>query len=399
MRNQNFEYFTPTDAEFKDLWQNALFAFDANVLLSLIRYKDSAKEEVLNVMKELGANLWLPHQACVEFLRNRHKVFYGLQKPFDEISNIIETQIKEFNSKLDGIIRENKNHPSIDFEQIKSAASRSMKDVEKVLTSFKEKHPSFKAAEKTVDDLNSIFKDRTGGPFDPKDIEGHTKEALRRIAAKIPPGYEDSKKDDGGVGDYFIWRQLIEKAKLEKRPIIFITEDVKDDWWLRVNGKTIGPLPALRREFFDEAGQYFYAYRVVEFLSRSNSIAAPKVSKATLEEAGIVSKSWIPRTYKYRPPHGSRFLGLRRKRGDLIEKVHKMDVVLNNPEHLEILTEEDRNYLFQQRRKASVEIGKIDEIISSDRGLSARLIRELEIAEVNTSSDDAKVAARDDQET
>jgi len=32
-------------------------------------------------------------------------------------------------------------------------------------------------------------------------------------------------------GDLIIWKEMIEKAKAEKRPIIFVTDDGKSDWW------------------------------------------------------------------------------------------------------------------------------------------------------------------------
>ena len=44
-----------------------------------------------------------------------------------------------------------------------------------------------------------------------------------------------------------------EKAKVTKKPIIFISGDVKEDWWLEKDGKRIMPLPQLKKEIYDEA--------------------------------------------------------------------------------------------------------------------------------------------------
>ena len=46
---------------------------------------------------------------------------------------------------------------------------------------------------------------------------------------------EDIKK----YGDLILWYQIIDKAKESKKPIILISGDVKEDWWLEKNGKRI----------------------------------------------------------------------------------------------------------------------------------------------------------------
>ncbi|WP_204277464.1 PIN-like domain-containing protein, partial [Escherichia coli] len=60
------------------------------------------------------------------------------------------------------------------------------------------------------------------------------KEGEDRYAKKIPPGYKDAKKDAGEFdkyGDLIIWKDMIGKAKADKRPILFISDDAKEDWW------------------------------------------------------------------------------------------------------------------------------------------------------------------------
>src|SRR6266851_3998003 len=69
---EGFEgYRTPTDADYKHLFQHGLVVPDTNVLLNLYRYNHETRDDFFNVLQRLGSQLWVPHQALVEFWRNR----------------------------------------------------------------------------------------------------------------------------------------------------------------------------------------------------------------------------------------------------------------------------------------------------------------------------------------
>src|SRR6516164_5133706 len=63
-----------TEAEYGDALQSALVVVDANVLLDLYRYNESTRDDLLDVLRQLGDRLWIPHQALREFWRNRISV-------------------------------------------------------------------------------------------------------------------------------------------------------------------------------------------------------------------------------------------------------------------------------------------------------------------------------------
>jgi hypothetical protein len=41
-------YYSPSDEEFSELWQNCIFIFDTNVLLDFYEYNDETREDFLN---------------------------------------------------------------------------------------------------------------------------------------------------------------------------------------------------------------------------------------------------------------------------------------------------------------------------------------------------------------
>ena len=88
--------------------------------------------------------------------------------------------------------------------------------------------------------------------MEPGELEEALREAMRRVTAKIPPGYKDNDKSDPS-GDYVVWRQLMNEAVKRKLPVVFITDDAKPDWYQEYRGRTIGARRELREEMAAEA--------------------------------------------------------------------------------------------------------------------------------------------------
>lgn len=64
-------YRRPTQEEFSHMWQEGIFAFDANVLLNIYRYTPETRERFCELLKRLNARIWIPHQTALEFHRQR----------------------------------------------------------------------------------------------------------------------------------------------------------------------------------------------------------------------------------------------------------------------------------------------------------------------------------------
>ncbi len=102
------------------------------------------------------------------------------------------------------------------------------------------------------------------------------------VANKLPPGYKDASKDDHGIGDQLVWRCIIAIAKEKRLPIVFVSGDVKSDWFYRAEGKALFP----RFELVDEirrtsGGKSFHIINFSEFLALfgANTTAVDEVQK------------------------------------------------------------------------------------------------------------------------
>ena len=123
-------------------------------------------------------------------------------------------------------------------------------------------HPDLNEVDLLRDRLAEILHDQTiGDPFGAEKHRELRAEGERRYKQKIPPGFKDDDDDaEHPYGDFYVWCQLKDRASAIQRPVIFTTDDRKEDWWLRLHGKTIGPRPELIQEMLDSTGQMFYMY-------------------------------------------------------------------------------------------------------------------------------------------
>lgn len=139
------------------------------------------------------------------------------------------------------------------------------------LDNKRENHPDYIKDDSILNKLIVLFDGKVGAQYTDDELESLYKEADKRYKEKIAPGFEDDGKKEGNkkYGDFLLWKQTLEKAKKGNTPIILVTDDRKDDWWQRVSGRTIGPLPQLVREMRNVSGVDFYMYQSDPFLIQS----------------------------------------------------------------------------------------------------------------------------------
>lgn len=283
-------YFRPTAGEFATLWTGCLFAVDANVLLNLYRYSQSTREELEKTLDSVRDRLFMPHQAAREFLRNRLSVTAGQAEEYAKATKTIRG--------LKDLLADKKRHPFLPDEQLQKFTTL----VEELCSHLDEQKVALLnrlAEDEILDFVEQTFAGKIGESFDDEALRKLAHEGESRYQSEVPPGYRDGKKDGGGdtprkYGDLVVWKQLIKKAKETARPLVFVTDDKKDDWWLEQSGRTIGPRPELVEEFSKLTGQRFWMYSVDKFIeeaARAGNVAINVAAIAEIIEAREVAKS------------------------------------------------------------------------------------------------------------
>jgi len=286
MRKSFPGHFRPTDDGFSSIWTQCIFAIDANVLLHLYRYSPLTREALEKTLTSVKERLFLPHQAAKEFLRNRLSVTAAQAEEY-----------KKALAALKGIhttLTNAKKHPFLSGQELQAFCDL----IPKLETQLESRMATLLARlnnDEVLDFVASLFDGKTGAGFSEPDLAKISAEGDQRYRNEIPPGYKDAKKDAVGdpwrkYGDLILWRQVIAKAKASSVPIILITDDRKEDWWLEQSGRIIGPRTELREEFWREAGNEFWMYTVDKFLERAAASANTPVSQEAIAEVIQVSE-------------------------------------------------------------------------------------------------------------
>lgn len=255
------------DEERKRIWEDAYLTVDTNVLLDLYRYHENTREKILKSFEFFDGRRWISNQAAKEFFNNRSRVVVSslleFEKNIEKMKSLKEYFINEISN-----IKKSRVIPEDFLSKFEENIDKEMDDAINRMENLYDSHPNYISSYDPI--LNSIFEyfnGNLGEGFGEEDVEIETKEAQRRVDEKIPPGYLDVDKDNGGYGDYFMWSQIIKKSKNIKKPMILVTSERKGDWWQSHSGRTVGPRSELLEEFYIKTeGQQILIYQTDNFL-------------------------------------------------------------------------------------------------------------------------------------
>lgn len=274
-------YFKLTEREINKLWEKALFVFDANILLNLYRYSDETRDDFFKILEKVKDRIWIPHQSASEFFNNRLTVINQQEKSYEEASSSLKLIENEF--------KNSRQHPFITAKLLKKFSSLT-KEICEQLTESKEFHNKRINQDDILDKIEALFNGKVGNEYEKDKLEEVYKEGESRFLDKIPPGYKDGgKKDDTSkdihkYGDLIVWKQVLDKSKELKKGIILITDDRKEDWWVRFKGKTLNPRPELKKEFQSETKQAFHMYQSDRFLEFATKYLNAEINANALQE-------------------------------------------------------------------------------------------------------------------
>ncbi|MER8964507.1 PIN-like domain-containing protein [Mesorhizobium sp. M0808] len=280
MRKLFHGFYEPSEKEFEKIWSDGLLVPDTNVLLHLFRFMPERRAEILAAFKSFGDRLWLPYQVASEFHAGWRSADSGNRAAYAKLKEELAKKRSEVDAAIAALSRFDPWPKGSSMESI----GKFFEGLAQEVDAASEKLP---AARSVFEAVTSIFEGKVGDP--PVDLDARLKEAERRYQNKIPPGY----KDEGRAGDYLIWAEMKEKAKAVAKPVLFLTDDKKEDWWAEHMGKKIGPRPELRQEFAAATDQMFYAYQPARFLALVAARTKNVVSQETVQEMERVQEERV----------------------------------------------------------------------------------------------------------
>ncbi len=285
-------YYRKKDDEIKEIWKNGLIIFDTNILLNLYRYSESTRNVILDLIQKFSNQIYLPHQAALEYNRNRYEVISEQEKAYKEFLEKIRQIQKDLQTT---------NKPPFLSEKVDSDLNIVFEKVNNEVEESIKKFCNYLKDDPIYEKITLLFQNRISKNYDVTKLNEIYKEGEERFKNKIPPGFEDEKNKDGNrkFGDLILWKQVIDLANEFKKDIILITDERKSDWWWKIkDGRTMGPRQELVQEIREFANVNFHMYSTERFLSYGQTFHKEQISEQAVQEIRAMKKAEIEEIQK-----------------------------------------------------------------------------------------------------
>jgi hypothetical protein len=275
MSKKEFIINLPDKKNNTSLKTKSVFVFDSCSLLSLYSFTDKERSNFLFNLKKLADEnrIWLPYQFLEEFEMHRLEKIQEQHEAYTKFKNIVDIQFK--NIIQDQSMKDFGNHKFL--KKYKENYIKRVKNVNKEiveeLNKAKSEHPDWRFTDPVKKVLMKCFDGKIGDPYSDERYEEIFSIGLERYSKFIPPGYKDANKNRTDItkkkqyGDLIAWFQIMDYAKNHKKPIVIVTDDMKEDWWNKQSGRSFGPRVELMYEIYDYAGTYLEMFSMEKFLN------------------------------------------------------------------------------------------------------------------------------------
>jgi len=271
------------------LWRTATIVFDTSALLNLYEFSEKSRDDIFNfIASKLKNKIWLPYNVQYEYIKNREKPINSAIKSYEDLIINYKSMYENF-VQIKNRTKSGEKHPTINPEIISGLEKEMGVFKENFDKEIKSKISILNGSKENDDIYNFIIKNFSfGKPYSHSKIIEIIKEGEFRYANFLPPGYMDQKDKLGfqKYADLIIWKQIIEYSNDEKKPIILIMDDLKEDWWvLDKKRKPIMPRPELVEEIRESGNAEFWMYTISDFLKKFPEL----IEETTIQEVQNVT--------------------------------------------------------------------------------------------------------------
>ncbi|ENN8378333.1 hypothetical protein ACAX46_003796 [Providencia rettgeri] len=292
------------------LSKKTIFVFDTNCFFNLYRCEKNTREEVMTTIEAVQERIWFPFQVCFEYQRNRLSIIKNSLSDFSEI----EIELKKIVQIL-GTLCGDKLNVQGKYKSLHTDLCVLRDKVKEDINEFVTNKVNAKLNENDYisksDEVRSwldlLSKEKIGKPLNQDQVDKINKIGERRYKYKVGPGWgDDSKKQEyyfNGVfysakyGDLYLWNEILNKSEDEDvDSIVFVTNDVKSDWWFKLdqNDDVYGPLEVLKTELISRGNCNFKMYTQPQFLKvAKNYLTNVKINELSIKELENISSDHI----------------------------------------------------------------------------------------------------------
>lgn len=273
-----------TQEEKRKILEEGLIVFDTCSLGRIYLMTREAQKNMVAILMLLKERIWIPAQVKLEFSVHHNEFRYRALNScyeFGKSHTYVDRYIKSI-IRLQQRLSIGGFHPyfsqeaSDALEKNKQQIIESKEQIEKIKNEQWEQQKEKIQTSANEDDLYKLFSTLNAGHgFSLKELITIAEEGESRYSHRIPPGYMDEKEKHGiqKYGDLILWKEILHEAKNVKKDVLFISDDVKEDWNVK---KTDIIRPELESEFEKETGEKILKLRLEDFIKELVAISQLK---------------------------------------------------------------------------------------------------------------------------
>lgn len=265
----------------KEIWADGIFVWDTSALCRLYALTPVVRDQMIDILETVADRIWIPAHVMTEFDRHCREELKKPLSKYDMPKDLGKAMsVSAVGAYLKELTDNHHLHPLIEDEALKKATDNYQevtKAIEKLRVCLQDALKQGKdnyEAEIKDDKLGNFVRSLDSGPkIKYSRLLEIAREGVWRFEAQIPPGYRDKEEKDSidQYGDLIIWKEIIEHAAKEQKPVVLIIQDLKEDWnALKEESEgaksCIVPREELLMEFEEQTGQKIWMYTIADFM-------------------------------------------------------------------------------------------------------------------------------------
>lgn len=301
MKNKFIEYHLRDKENFDKLLKDSIIVLDTNALLNLYRYNETNRNKFFEILGKVKTRLFLPYQVCKEFYKNRDEIIFSksnfkvklfefFEEELKKVRHIIENSnctIDKY-SKFISLLKHEEGMRNELLQAFDQSLVNYKSIIEKSDNEISQEFIHRKDKDKILINILNIFEGKVSDKLKDEELEKIYKEGAQRYEKNIPPGFKDkSKPDPDKYGDLIIWKEIIEISKSNKKDILFVSDDRKEDCVENIHGFDLGPKKEMIREFKKETEFLFYSVTNSDFIKKISELHSIKETESLEQEAKL----------------------------------------------------------------------------------------------------------------
>lgn len=261
------------------LEENYIIVCDINVYLRIYDYSPEFAEFAIACLSAIKDFLYMTYTSFLEYKKHYIGKYVSAKTKIENYNKKLDELTEKFQSDLAKEFDRIGQYHFPDMEDLKIVAIDKVGELKKMFDDYYDNHELLVAINEQYLQQDPIkafvdsISERVLLPYSLEKIYELCDEGKKRFKKGIPPGFKDKEKE--GIrqySDFILWSEIIEYSSRFHKNIVFVTDDVKADWWKKITNEAGSTSQAfhskLVEEFERKTGQEIIALTSTELFKK-----------------------------------------------------------------------------------------------------------------------------------